>query len=204
MNGTTTCGTIQGLNDSGGPGGFALTGALSGATVTQTSTDGGNWQLLNPFGNLAITSLLFTAADTPTDSGDNSDYSIKLVQTSDVPEPTTLGLLGIGLLALGIAGRRRRNSRIARLTENRRASCEGLHWQEKRKMGDKMLSLKAEPGSSRCRLCLVAWDWQGRHQPRRSISDRTRATPTARPPLARASGASVEPQLQSVLTRRGS
>ena len=74
--------------------------------------EGGIWQILNPFGSTAISSLVFQAANTPT-ATDNSDYTIALVETSDVPEPTTLGLLGIGLIDLGLAGRRFRRSAVA-------------------------------------------------------------------------------------------
>ena len=101
--------TLQVLDDSGG---HIAIGFDPGATFTQLDITGGLWQILNPFGSTAITSLVFQAANTPTDT-DNSDYTIALVQTSDVPEPTTFGLLGIALIGLGIAGRRRRRSAVA-------------------------------------------------------------------------------------------
>jgi hypothetical protein len=103
-NGGALSGTLQVLDNAGN---FIVTGDLNGLGVSLVNSFTGVWQLLDPFGDNAITSLSFTAANTPK-SGDNSDYTIALVQTSDVPEPTTLGLLGIGLLGLGMAGMRRR------------------------------------------------------------------------------------------------
>ena len=104
--------TLQVFNDSGG---FAAVGFDPGATFTQVNTTAGLWSILNPFGNTAVSSLVFRAANTPTRT-DNSDYTIALVETSDVavPEPTTLGLLGIGLIGLGLVGRRSRRSAVAR------------------------------------------------------------------------------------------
>ena len=100
--------TLQVFDDSGG---FLAVGFDPGATFTQVDITAGLWSILNPFGNTAVSSLVFQAANTPTDT-DNSDYTIALVETSDVavPEPTTLGLLGIGLIGLGLVGRRRRRS----------------------------------------------------------------------------------------------
>ena len=103
--------TLQVLDDSGN---FIAVGFDPGATFTQLDTTAGLWRILNPFGSTAITSLVFQAANTPT-ATDNSDYTIALVETSDVavPEPTTLGLLGIGLIGLGLVGRRFRRSAVA-------------------------------------------------------------------------------------------
>ena len=86
--------------------------------ATLLDAEKGLWQLVNPFGDTPISSLVFKAKDTPF-GNDNSDYSIALVQTSDareVPEPATLGLLGMGLLGIGLAARRTRRSRTELLS----------------------------------------------------------------------------------------
>ncbi len=97
-------GTLQVLDNAGH---YNLGGGLVGATATLVDASKGLWQLTNLFGGQGITSLSFQADNTPK-GADNSDYSIALIQTSDVPEPTTLGLLGIGLVSFGIFGKRRR------------------------------------------------------------------------------------------------
>ena len=107
--------TLQVIDNSGLPSGFNASGFDAAAVIKQLSIPQGLWQILNPFGNTPLSGLVFTAQDTPKPDNcaigpgcDNSDYSIALVQTSDVPEPTTLGLIGIGLLGLGAMTRRRR------------------------------------------------------------------------------------------------
>ena len=79
----------------GNPANITLTG-FAAASAVNTNPTGGVWQILNPFGGALVTSIEFRARDTPVASGDNSDYSI--AQVVATPEPTTLGLLGIGLL----------------------------------------------------------------------------------------------------------
>src|SRR5262249_34126431 len=84
------------------------------ATFTQLSVPAGLWLITNPFSSTAISTLTFRAANTPSPADcvfpacDNSDYSIALVQTTNVPEPSTLSLIGLGLLSVGAMVRRRR------------------------------------------------------------------------------------------------
>jgi hypothetical protein len=103
-------GTLQVLDNLGN---FTVTGDLNPLGISLQSAFFGTWQLLNPFGSNQITSLLLQAQNTPK-NGDNSDFSIALGETSDVPQPPTLGLLGIGLVGIGLAARRRRRSASSR------------------------------------------------------------------------------------------
>lgn len=74
-------------------------------------TGAGVWTILDPFIDFEVDSLAFYAEQLsgvdPEDRGENSDYALHTIVTS-VPEPLTASLLGLGLVGLGILGRRQR------------------------------------------------------------------------------------------------
>jgi hypothetical protein len=75
--------------------------------------DGGSglWTGLNPFGSTGVLQIDMFAAPgscgTTSACTDQSDYVFRSLKSTPVPEPTTLALFGLGLLAIGAARSRR-------------------------------------------------------------------------------------------------
>ncbi len=87
-------------------------GSVSNLSLADDS-HGGAWSVSNPFGNAAVTSLVFTALDSTLCGrdrcGNQSDYTLSSVTA--VPEPGSLPLM---VLALGLCGLVVRRARLPR------------------------------------------------------------------------------------------
>ncbi|MGB5969782.1 MAG: PEP-CTERM sorting domain-containing protein, partial [Spirulinaceae cyanobacterium] len=74
--------------------------------ATSPSTmSGAGYYHFNPFGHNVVTSVKFTAAGLPGDTHEQHDYALVSAEAKDVPEPATLGALG--LVAGALAATRR-------------------------------------------------------------------------------------------------
>jgi hypothetical protein len=71
----------------------------------------GEWRIANPFGDLAVSELTFTAVKLLSQrTTADSDYALVSISTAQVPEPGTALLGGAGLAGLAALGRRRARS----------------------------------------------------------------------------------------------
>jgi hypothetical protein len=83
--------------------GLSAIWASGGVNTTATTIsaglegNGGAFQVSNPFGELAMKSITFSANS---NSYRGSDYTIVNLSTSNVPEPGMISLFGMGLVAL--------------------------------------------------------------------------------------------------------
>jgi hypothetical protein len=69
--------------------------------------DAAAWKVTNPFGDLAVTSLEFTALQSLGGFGNDSDYAFNSLNTATpVPEPVTILFLGVGVAGLVLVRRR--------------------------------------------------------------------------------------------------
>ena len=67
---------------------------------------GGLWQIINPFGDMVVSKMKFRANNDQSDTVVRNEGSDYVLVSVNVPEPSTVLLLGGGLLALVGFGRK--------------------------------------------------------------------------------------------------
>ena len=84
---------------------WSLGGGVSNCGETNV-TGTGCFRIANPFGNLLITDIAFTAVSAGSNLPNDSDFSLGAIEVPSAPEPSLLVLLAAG--SLGLAARRPR------------------------------------------------------------------------------------------------
>lgn len=88
-----------------GPGGGPVVNVSAG-----DESGAGVWTILDPFGNMQVTSITLTALQVgspPPSGAANSDFAFNQLNSSPVPEPVSAGLLGAALAGFAVARRRK-------------------------------------------------------------------------------------------------
>lgn len=98
-------GTLEVINDTQAEYTFNGNTTIVDAISDSTQQGGGYYRILNPFGNEVVTKVKFTAAGAPGDTHDGHDYALVAAKGHKIPEPATLGALGVVAGALAATRR---------------------------------------------------------------------------------------------------
>ncbi|MES2623846.1 MAG: THxN family PEP-CTERM protein [Pseudomonadota bacterium] len=90
---------------------FAITGVGLGDLLF-TANDGSQWMASFRFANLVNAIQVGNTVYTGEARTSTLDVQVMLTSVTSVPEPATLGILGLGLLGIGFASRRKQNGAL--------------------------------------------------------------------------------------------
>lgn len=109
--GDNTSKTLSVRNNSNTPGDFTVNDASLVTSITRLDAFKGLVELTGLFGGRSVSKLVFEAANTPANNGnENSDYGVASVVATPVPLPAAGWMLIAGVGALAAAARRRRHA----------------------------------------------------------------------------------------------